>query len=97
RWGARGAGGAAVGSTPGDQRALPWDRKGASSWDLSYRRGDRLRPLVAPAGQARRPGSGATAGADDQDVVRLLEEIAPHRLVGGRRAAGPGPRPTEVG
>src|SRR5688500_13062734 len=43
-------------------------------------RGDRARPLLAPAGQHRGPAPRA-ARADDQQVVRRLEAVAPRRLV----------------
>src|SRR2546427_685552 len=56
-------------------------------------RGDRARPLVAPARQAGRPAPGPAAGAHDEDVVGALEEPPPRRRVGGlggtRQPGGP--------
>src|SRR5207249_12243491 len=53
---------------------FPYTTLFRSSWKLSYRRRDGVRPFVAPAGQARGPAPGAAAGADDQNVVRLRSE-----------------------
>src|SRR5262249_42879806 len=69
------------------RRASPWDRRGAHSWDLSYRRRDRLRPLVTPSGEARRPAPRPAAGTHDEDVVRVLEEVTPRGLVARRHLA----------
>ena len=59
--------------------------------------GHAARPLVAPAGQARRPASRLAAGADDQDVLGPLEGVLPRRLVPRLDRARPPPRPLEVG
>src|SRR5262245_37165153 len=54
--------------------------------------GDAPGPLVAPAGQARRPASRLAARADDEDVLGALEGALVRVLVGGldvpRAAAG---------
>src|SRR5574341_2661671 len=67
------------------------------SLDFQDRHGDRLRPLVAPAGEARGPAPRAAAGADKEDVVRVLEEGAPGRLVAGRHLARQARGALEVG
>src|SRR5436309_571158 len=57
----------------------------------------RPRPLLAPSGKTGGPAPGATARADDEQVVRILEDVAPGRLVGRDDLAGKAARPLVVG
>src|SRR5215510_11906806 len=64
---------------------------------FSDRHGDGSRPLLAPAGQARRPAPRAPARAHEEQIVGVLEDVAPRRLVGGRDGPGQARGALEVG
>src|SRR5262249_7510918 len=69
-------------------------RRGLRRSDL---RRDRAGPFLAPPRQARGPAARATTGADDEQGVGILEDVAPRRLVGRGDLAGKAARALVVG